>query len=276
MDRRRDGVGTIGGDGFQPCGGCGYRRAECANEDAASAGRTADRGFRVGLLVAARRWCFCSRRGALNPLCLRLAPVALAVRVRSTRITKRFTSFVAYRARVRAWDRARGGMDRDSRFSRSAHSVADRRRHILDRGVRHHLLVPGLRVRPERRLVQPAAAARHCGRAVDCRGCFTSECSSAWWRWCRRLRSEPVASPVSAVVAALLLWEHRLVHADDLSRVDAAFFTVNGWVSVLFFLFWTADVFCRHVVRNTMQLQPIIDDPRLKSHSGQSRGRRAA
>jgi 4-hydroxybenzoate polyprenyltransferase len=45
------------------------------------------------------------------------------------------------------------------------------------------------------------------------------------------------------VVAALLAWEHRLVRADDLSRVDAAFFTVNGWVSVLFFLFWSADVF---------------------------------
>ncbi len=38
----------------------------------------------------------------------------------------------------------------------------------------------------------------------------------------------------------LLLYEHSLVKADDLSRVDAAFFTVNGYVSVLFFLFWAA------------------------------------
>ncbi len=53
----------------------------------------------------------------------------------------------------------------------------------------------------------------------------------------------PVAVFGVGVVAALLVWEHRLVHADDLSRVDAAFFTVNGWVSVLFFLFWSADVF---------------------------------
>jgi 4-hydroxybenzoate polyprenyltransferase len=44
------------------------------------------------------------------------------------------------------------------------------------------------------------------------------------------------------VVAALLLWEHRLVKASDLSRVDAAFFTMNGYVSVLFFLFWGADI----------------------------------
>jgi 4-hydroxybenzoate polyprenyltransferase len=45
-----------------------------------------------------------------------------------------------------------------------------------------------------------------------------------------------------AVIAALLIWEHRLVRPDDLSRVDAAFFTVNGYVSVLFFLFWAADM----------------------------------
>ncbi len=43
-------------------------------------------------------------------------------------------------------------------------------------------------------------------------------------------------------VAALLLFEHSIVHHDDLSRVDAAFFTMNGWVSVLFFVFWAADV----------------------------------
>ena len=42
---------------------------------------------------------------------------------------------------------------------------------------------------------------------------------------------------------ALLAYEHRLVNANDLSRVDAAFFTMNGYVSVLFFLFWAADIF---------------------------------
>src|SRR6202035_2985072 len=44
-------------------------------------------------------------------------------------------------------------------------------------------------------------------------------------------------------IVLLLLYEHRLVRADDLSRVDAAFFTVNGYVSVLFFLFWAADIY---------------------------------
>ncbi len=37
------------------------------------------------------------------------------------------------------------------------------------------------------------------------------------------------------VAAALLVWEHRLVKADDLSRLDAAFFTMNGIISMLFF-----------------------------------------
>jgi 4-hydroxybenzoate polyprenyltransferase len=45
-----------------------------------------------------------------------------------------------------------------------------------------------------------------------------------------------------AVVAALLIYEHSLVKPYDLSRVNAAFFTINGIVSVLFFLFWAADV----------------------------------
>jgi 4-hydroxybenzoate polyprenyltransferase len=43
-----------------------------------------------------------------------------------------------------------------------------------------------------------------------------------------------------AVVAALLTYEHSLVKADDLSRLDAAFFTVNGYISMLFLLFWGA------------------------------------
>jgi 4-hydroxybenzoate polyprenyltransferase len=43
-----------------------------------------------------------------------------------------------------------------------------------------------------------------------------------------------------AVVASLLTYEHSLVKADDLSKLDAAFFTVNGYISMLFLLFWGA------------------------------------
>jgi 4-hydroxybenzoate polyprenyltransferase len=49
-----------------------------------------------------------------------------------------------------------------------------------------------------------------------------------------------------AAVACLLIYEHGIVKADDLSRVNAAFFTMNGWVSVLFFVFWAADVWLIH------------------------------
>ncbi|HTZ48634.1 MAG TPA: UbiA-like polyprenyltransferase [Verrucomicrobiae bacterium] len=45
-----------------------------------------------------------------------------------------------------------------------------------------------------------------------------------------------------AVVATLLGYEHSLVKANDLSKLNAAFFTVNGYISILFLLFWGAAV----------------------------------
>jgi len=45
-----------------------------------------------------------------------------------------------------------------------------------------------------------------------------------------------------AVVAALLAYEHSLVRPSDLRRLNAAFFTVNGYISLLFLLFWGAAV----------------------------------
>jgi 4-hydroxybenzoate polyprenyltransferase len=46
-------------------------------------------------------------------------------------------------------------------------------------------------------------------------------------------------------VIVLLIYEHSLVRADDLSRLNAAFFTMNGVISVLFFVFVAADVLHR-------------------------------
>ena len=43
-------------------------------------------------------------------------------------------------------------------------------------------------------------------------------------------------------VGVLLAYEHALVKAHDLSRVNAAFFTVNGYISLLFFFTWAADI----------------------------------
>ncbi|MGH7752763.1 MAG: 4-hydroxybenzoate octaprenyltransferase, partial [Gemmatimonadales bacterium] len=39
-----------------------------------------------------------------------------------------------------------------------------------------------------------------------------------------------------ALAAGLLAWEHQLVRPGDLSRLDAAFFTMNGIISVVVFL----------------------------------------
>jgi 4-hydroxybenzoate polyprenyltransferase len=45
----------------------------------------------------------------------------------------------------------------------------------------------------------------------------------------------------TAAVALVLLWEHRLVKPDDLSRVNKAFFDLNAYVSVVYFLTTLAD-----------------------------------
>ena len=47
-----------------------------------------------------------------------------------------------------------------------------------------------------------------------------------WWYWVG-----------VAVVALLLLYEHSLVRPNDLRRLNAAFFTMNGVISVAFFVF---------------------------------------
>ena len=47
------------------------------------------------------------------------------------------------------------------------------------------------------------------------------------------------------VVAALLLYEHLIISPGDMRRMNAAFFTLNGVISVVFFCFVAADVLMR-------------------------------
>ena len=47
------------------------------------------------------------------------------------------------------------------------------------------------------------------------------------------------------VVALLLLYEHSLVSSSDLSKLNAAFFTMNGVIAVVFFVFVAADMLMR-------------------------------
>ena len=43
------------------------------------------------------------------------------------------------------------------------------------------------------------------------------------------------------VVAGLLIYEHSLVRPHDLSRLNAAFFTMNGVISIVFLTFVLAE-----------------------------------
>ena len=49
------------------------------------------------------------------------------------------------------------------------------------------------------------------------------------------------------VVGLLLAYEHSLVSAGDLSKLNAAFFTMNGVIAVVFFAFVAADLLLRGV-----------------------------
>ena len=48
---------------------------------------------------------------------------------------------------------------------------------------------------------------------------------------------------VWAVVSGVLYWEHSIISADDMSRVNMAFFTMNGFISVLVFIGAVAGIF---------------------------------
>ncbi len=55
----------------------------------------------------------------------------------------------------------------------------------------------------------------------------------------------PVYAAAVVVAAALLVYEHSLVRRKGLAAIDKAFFDVNAWVSVLFFMLVVADELTR-------------------------------
>ena len=48
-----------------------------------------------------------------------------------------------------------------------------------------------------------------------------------------------------AIVAGILYWEHRLVTPQDLSRINVAFFNLNGYISILLLLTFAGDILRR-------------------------------
>lgn len=180
----------------------------------------------------------------LNPLCFRLSPLALAIMFFYS-YTKRFTSFSHLilgfclgMAPAAAWIAVRGTLDwpilllsaavtlwtagfdilyacQDVEFDHRVGLFSLPRRLGIRRALRvsrlFHLLMLGL-------------------------VCALAVVERLGW----------ISLFGVGVVAALLAYEHHLVKPDDLSHIDAAFFTMNGYISVLFFLFWALDLAVLH------------------------------
>ncbi|MCC7497521.1 MAG: UbiA family prenyltransferase [Bryobacterales bacterium] len=213
--------------------------------------RTAMRHIPAGLLTRRFTWAFIVVSSAvfllaaemLNPLCFKLSPVALAV-VCFYSFTKRFTSFshVALGfslgiAPAAAWIAMRGSLDARILWLTAAVTFWTAGFDIIyscqdfdfDRKA-------GLFSLPRQLGIAGALRASRLLHALMA-GCLLL--------LVRDFGLGPLALAGVAAVCALLVYEHLLVKADDLSRVNAAFFTVNGYVSVLFFVFWAADVLVR-------------------------------
>ena len=136
--------------------------------------RTHMRHLPSGALTRRFAWGFIAAWGLvfmfaareLNPLCFKLAPLALAIPMLYS-FTKRFTSLshlvLGFSLGIAPGRR----VDRRPRLARPAHPVAHRRRHPVDRRLRHHLRLPGLRLRRRDRPLQRAAPLRHRRRSVD-------------------------------------------------------------------------------------------------------------
>jgi 4-hydroxybenzoate polyprenyltransferase len=202
--------------------------------------RTAGRELPAGRLGRAEVWAFVLAASCLlvlaaamlNPLCLALSPLALLI-VFGYSYTKRFTALshlalgVALGiAPVGAWLAVRGSFAATPLVLALAVSLWVAGFDVIyacqdvdfDRRAGLHSL-------PARLGVRAALAAARSMHVVA-----LSLLVSLYWL----APLHPLYLGGLALVAALLAYEHSLVRADDLSRLDAAFFTANAWVSVAY------------------------------------------
>jgi 4-hydroxybenzoate polyprenyltransferase len=211
--------------------------------------RTASRHLPSGKLTTRFAWgfiilwslVFIFAASELNSLCQLLAPFALAI-VMFYSFTKRFTAFshivLGFSlgiAPAAAWIAMRGSLDPRILWLTAAVTLwtagFDMIYACQDYAFDVH---SGLHSVPQRFGIAGAlwiSRAMHVGMLI----CLIV--------LVRVFALGPIAMVGIAAVAGLLLWEHRLVKADDLSKIDAAFFTMNGYVSVIFFLFWATDIY---------------------------------
>ena len=211
--------------------------------------RTRMRHLPAGLLSRGFAWGFIAfwsvvflfAARELNPLCFMLAPVALAV-VMGYSATKRFTSlshlvlgFSLGIAPAAAWIAMRGSLDTRILWLTAAVTLWTAGFDIIYSCQDFEFdTEAGLFSMPRRLGIAGAlwvSRLLHLGMLV-CLLMLEQSFALGGLAWAG-----------IAAVAALLLYVHRLVKANDLSRVDAAFFTMNGYVSVIFFVFWASDIF---------------------------------
>ncbi len=198
------------------------------------------RGFCWGFTIASCILFFFAS-WELNNLCLRLAPVALAV-VLVYSYTKRFThfshvvlGFALGIAPAAAWIAVRGSLDPRNLWLTAAVTFWTAGFDII-------YSCQDYEFDCESELFSVPRAFGIGTALYVARGLHVLMIVSLLVLvWQLQLGSLALAGV--GAVAALLIYEHSLVKAGDLSRVNAAFFTMNGWVSVLFFVFWAADIF---------------------------------
>ena len=213
--------------------------------------RTKTRHLPAGSLTPAFTWGFIAGWGLvfvlaareLNPLCARLAPLAVGV-VMFYSFTKRFTTwshlvlgFSLGIAPAAAWIAMRGALDPRILWLTAAVTLWTAGFDIIYACQDYAFDVDSNLFSVPRRFGIGGALwisrALHLGMLA----CLLA--------LVRAFQLGGVAMAGVAAVAGLLIWEHRLVRAGDLSRIDAAFFTMNGYVSVIFFVFWAADIFLK-------------------------------
>ena len=210
--------------------------------------RTRMRHLPAGLLSRGFTWGFVAAAGLgfllaarqLNPLCFRLAPVALGV-VFFYSFTKRFTSFSHLVlgfclgiAPAAAWIAMRGSLDPRILWLTAAVTFWTAGFDMIYACQDYEFdIETGLFSLP-RRLGLAGAL-----RLAQLLHTAMIACLLAL---VFALHLGVLSLLGVGTVALLLVYEHKLVKPDDFSRVDAAFFTMNGYVSMLFFLFWAADI----------------------------------
>jgi len=199
------------------------------------------------VFVAASSLVFLFAAWELNPLCFRLAPLALAILFFYS-FTKRFTSlshlvlgFCLGIAPAAAWIAVRGRIEWPILLLTAAVMFWSAGFDIIyacqdfdfDRSA-------GLFSLPARIGIGPALVVSRVLHVLML--VFLAILAV-------QMRLGPLSAAGIGVVAVLLAYEHSLVRPNDLSRVNAAFFTMNGWISILFFVSWAADSILRRSPR---------------------------